>query len=90
MPEPSSDLLMFYGTECVHCHRMDPLVAKLEREMKVKVQKLEVWHNEENARALQGLDKGFCGGVPFFYNMKTKKWICGEVPYEDLKKWAVK
>jgi len=26
--------------------------------------------------------------VPFFFNMKTKKWICGSDSYENLKKWA--
>lgn len=34
------------------------------------------------------LDKDFCGGVPFFYNTKTNKWICGEADYDTLKKWA--
>ena len=29
-----------------------------------------------------------CGGVPFFYNTKTEKFICGEADYETLKKWA--
>ena len=33
-------------------------------------------------------DKGYCGGVPFFFNKKTGKWLCGEVDYERLKKWA--
>ena len=28
------------------------------------------------------------GGVPFFYNLQTKKFICGEDSYENLKKWA--
>jgi len=33
-------------------------------------------------------DKGYCGGVPFFFNKKTGKWICGSADYERLKKWA--
>ena len=33
-------------------------------------------------------DKDYCGGVPFFYNTETNKWICGETDYEELKKWA--
>ena len=87
MPEP--DLLMFYGTECPHCHDMDPLVDKLEQDVGLKVQKLEVWHNEKNAEIMQGCDKGFCGGVPFFFNRRTGKWICGATEYENLKKWAI-
>jgi len=84
----TSDLLEFYGTECVHCNAMRPLVERMEKELGVKVQRIEVWHNEANARLMKDFDKGFCGGVPFFFNRKTNKWICGAVPYERLKAWA--
>jgi len=67
---------------------MHKLVERLEKEEKVKVQALEVWHDAENEKKLLELDKDLCGGVPFFYNTKTNKWICGEVPYEELKEWA--
>lgn len=81
-------LQMFFGTECSHCHDMDPLVAKLEKELKVKVEKLEVWHNAKNAAVLKKVDTINCGGVPLFYNEKTKKALCGAVDYATLKKWA--
>lgn len=84
-----SDLLEFYGTECPHCNVMHPLVAKLEKEFKVSVEKLEVWHNARNAQLFEQTDKGYCGGVPFFFNKKTGKWICGSTSYEKLKAWAV-
>ncbi len=84
-----SDLLMFYGTECPHCHTMVPFVAKLEKELGVKVDQIEVWHNEENARMMEELDKGDCGGVPFFVNTKTGAKICGAVSYDKLKTWAL-
>jgi hypothetical protein len=67
---------------------MAPLIERLEQELGVKVQRIEVWHNEDNAKLLQELDQGRCGGVPFFYNLKTGKWICGATSYENLKKWA--
>lgn len=82
-------LLFFYGTECIHCHKMDPFIHKLEKENKVKLEKIEVWHNEKNAEKLRKLDNGKCGGIPFFYNEKTKAWICGETSFENLKKWAL-
>jgi len=82
-------LLFFTGSECVHCHKMDPLIKKLEKENKLKVTKLEVWHNSKNAALLQKLDNNKCGGVPFFYNEKTKAWLCGESSYSELKKWAL-
>jgi thiol-disulfide isomerase/thioredoxin len=82
-------LLEFYGTECPHCVRMHPLIEKLESEEKVQVQKFETWHHEENEKKRQEYDKGYCGGVPFFFNTETGKYLCGETDYESLKKWAL-
>ena len=81
-------ILMFYGTECVHCHEMDPIVAKLEGEG-TKVEKLEIWHNAKNKERYDKSNKAIkCTGVPYFYNEKTKKGICGATSYEELKKLA--
>ncbi|HHT9120821.1 MAG TPA: thioredoxin family protein [Candidatus Hypogeohydataceae bacterium YC41] len=87
-------LIEFYGTECVHCKKMDPLIERLEREQGVKITRLEVWHNSQNAALMENVDRDekglpFCGGIPFFYNEKTGKKICGETTYEELKKWAL-
>lgn len=68
---------------------MVPLVERLESEEGVSVGKLEVWHHEANAKIMREYDKGYCGGVPFFFNKKTGKWICGETDYERLKQWAL-
>jgi len=84
----ADNLIEFFGTECVHCKKMDPVVKKLEEELQIELKKLEVWHNQGNAAILQQHDKGRCGGVPFFVNTKTDKIICGEATYENLKKWA--
>ena len=81
-------LLEFYGKECPHCNRMHPLVERLEKEAGLKVEKYEVWHDEENAKKMEEYDNGLCGGVPFFYNTETKDYICGEASFEDLKKWS--
>ncbi len=83
-------LLNFYGRECPHCHTMEPLITKLEEETGVKVERLETWHDEKNAKLLSEYDKDFCGGVPFFFNTETKKWICGEADMDELKTWAGK
>ena len=83
-----SHLLEFYGKECPHCVRMHELVERLEKEEGAKVDAFEVWHNKENEAKLLELDKDLCGGVPFFYNTQTHKFICGEAGYETLKKWA--
>jgi len=81
-------LIDFYGKECPHCLKMMPLVDRLEKEMGVKVEKSEVWHNAENAKKMEGYDQGACGGVPFFINTETNAMICGEAPYEALQEWA--
>jgi hypothetical protein len=67
---------------------MDPLVKRLENEVDSKVERLEIWHNEGNAKLMKEYDKGHCGGVPFFFNKRTGKWICGSTDYDQLKVWA--
>lgn len=88
MAGETGKLLEFYGRECPHCNRMHPLVERLEKELGVKVEKYEVWHDASNAVRMERYDKGFCGGVPFFYNEQSRHWVCGEVPYEQIKGWA--
>lgn len=84
-----SHLVEFYGTECHFCKKMEPLVERLEEEEDVNVQRLEVWHDSDNAEILKEVDDGRCGGVPFFINSETGEWICGATEYEDLKAWAL-
>ncbi len=80
-------LLDFYGAECPHCVAMMPIIDKLIAEG-FEIEKLETWHNDENAEKLQQYDRGLCGGVPFFYNTDSKHWICGETDEATLRKWA--
>lgn len=82
-------LIDFYGRECPHCVRMEPLIKRLEKEESVTVERLEVWHDEDNAAKMEQVDRELCGGVPFFYNTLTKKSLCGEVGYDELKRWAL-
>lgn len=88
--------IMFYGKECPHCKNMMPFVDKLEKETGVKLERLEVWHNEKNAdlmRSYREIIASACGGqlrTPTFLNTETKDVICGDVKYEKLKNWATK
>ncbi len=79
-------LLEFYGKECPHCQVMAPMIERLKKEG-FEVEQYETWHNEENAKKFVQYDKG-CGGVPYFYNTKSKKFICGEASWEELLAWA--
>lgn len=69
---------------------MRELTTKLMKEYpQVQIQRKEVWHDKRNMAFIKECDKGDeCGGVPFFFNTETKKWLCGEVEYEEIKKWA--
>ena len=84
-----SNLLSFYGRECPHCVTMEPLIDKLQKDTGVSVDRLEVWYDEANMKLQEKYDKNLCGGVPFFYNTDTSKWICGEATYDELKEWAL-
>lgn len=84
-------LIFFHGEECEHCRTMAPRVTQLEQELGMTVERKETWHNEENARLLTqkyDIEGKRCGGVPFFVNTETDTWLCGEVSYEELKRWA--
>ena len=67
---------------------MKPLVEEVEKELGLKVEKLEVWNDEENLKKLEAVDNGRCGGVPFFYNDETDEFICGSANKEKLIAWA--
>jgi len=87
-------IIMFYGKECPHCHRMMKLIERLKKEEGIAVKKLEVWHNEKNAGIMQKHhtvimeSSGGEFGVPAFIDAKGTKALMGELPYTDLKKWA--
>ncbi|MCA9356372.1 hypothetical protein H6790_00845 [Candidatus Nomurabacteria bacterium] len=79
-------LYEFYGTECPHCERMRNVVESVEKKHNVTFERKEVWHDEDNLAFLKECDKNDeCGGVPFFYNDETGKWICGEATEEELE-----
>ena len=85
-------LIMFSGTECVHCKEMYPLIEQLEKEG-IRIEHVEVWHDAENAAWLEKIDKNqdgsvFCGGIPLFLNEKTGKKLCGNQKIEKLRMWA--
>lgn len=83
-----SHLLEFYGDECPHCEVLRSSLDQLEKEEKVKIDRYEIWHNKENEELMEKYDTDLCGGVPFLFNTKTKKWICGEATMDELKSWA--
>ena len=83
-------LLFFYGDECPHCHSLMPRIEEVEKQLGVKFERFEVWHDQKNAELLKQYDKGHCGGVPFLYNTAAKEWICGSVETDKVHAFATK
>ncbi len=81
------NLIEFYGTECIHCRRMEKTVSQFEKKHKTQLTKIEVWHNDENEKVMRDVPEfKFCNGVPFFFNKDNNKFICGECSLEELEK----
>ena len=84
----SSNLNFFYGKECPHCDKMLRLLKEFETETGKKINKFEVWHDKENMKTMEAIDRDECGGVPYFFNQTTNKNICGEATMDEIKEWA--
>jgi len=90
MAKKYGHVIEFYGETCPHCMAMKPVIEELEKETGAKIEKLEVWNNEENARKMEEVNDIIgeaCGGlpgVPAFVNTETKQALCGAHDKEDI------
>ena len=88
-------IIEFYGQECPYCVAIVPVVDRLEKEEDVKVERLEVWHNDKNHKKMGDLKRLYdqeCEGnfvVPSFYDKESDRLICNPGSYENLKKWVI-
>ncbi|MBP9827305.1 thioredoxin family protein [Candidatus Saccharibacteria bacterium] len=84
-------IIEFYGETCPHCISMRPIIAKLESELGIEIQKLEVWEHPENEALFKQYEEivsEACGGfaaVPAFVNTQTNQALCGAHNPEDIK-----
>jgi thiol-disulfide isomerase/thioredoxin len=87
--------LFFYGTDCPHCDAMRPLIAKLAFDTEITLDERDVWTSQADFRIYENYQDSVkkkdpeCDGLPFFYDVKTKEYLCGEVSYRALKTWAM-
>jgi thiol-disulfide isomerase/thioredoxin len=88
-------MIWFWGRECPHCKQLAPIVERFESETGIKLEHLEVWHDQKNQELMRSHADAItaaCGGqlgVPSFYNEKTGRAICGmKINYEKIKEWA--
>lgn len=70
---PSKDsIVYYYGITCPHCKEVEEWLKKNKIEEKIKIEKKEVWNNQDNALELQKVVES-CNlnpanvGVPFLY-----------------------
>ena len=86
-------IIEFYGQGCPDYVAIVPEIEKLEKEEDVEIEKLEVWHNEENHNRMENLKRLYdqeCDGkfeVPSYYEEETERMICNPRSYENIKKW---
>merc|ERR1719263_499446 len=83
-------LIGFYAEQNMEAKRMKYLGDLLEEEIPgTKIVWLETWENPLNERLRATIDlKNQCGGVPYLFNRKTGKVLCGVQPYDKLRMWA--
>ena len=91
-------LIMFYGTDCPACMDMKILLDKLQKQWNINIETRDVWtgaDKETNYRMFEnyiemtgniGTD---CDGLPFCINTETNQFLCGNVSYKKLEKWAM-
>jgi len=93
-------IVLFYGDGCPHCKDVEDFIAQNKIEDKVKITRLEVWYNKDNAALLAQVATQKCGitsnsvGVPFLYDPPSSeaggngKCYIGEVDVPNFLKTA--
>jgi hypothetical protein len=61
----------------------------VESSLSVTVHRFNVWRSQLSFKLFERLDDGRkCGGLPYFYNTRTKQGICGASTAGNFKLWA--
>jgi hypothetical protein len=86
-------LIEFHAAGADQCDEMKPAMGAVEKELNTRILKWDVWSDPAAYKLMQFLDKGpdgrsKCGGLPFFYNRKTGKIVCGATTEKNLMNWA--
>jgi hypothetical protein len=86
-------LIEFHAAGADQCDEMKPAMSAVEKTLNTRILKWDVWSDPAAYKLMQFLDKGpdgrsKCGGLPFFYNRKTGKIVCGATTEKNLMNWA--
>ena len=82
---PDSDIVLFYGDTCPHCKDVEEFISQNQIDQKIKISKLEVYNNKENATLMAQMVKDNCLDkldpqglpVPFLIDSSEKKCYIG-------------
>jgi len=90
----NADIIFYYGQECPHCHVVLKYISDNKIDQKIKINSLEVYHNDVNKNELSNLtricpeikDNTGAIGVPVAFFVKENKCLVGDTPIiEKLK-----
>lgn len=88
---PNAEIIIFYGSTCPHCKKVDQFIVENKIDKIVPLQHLEVYSNRQNASLMQeklnackDLSDDDKGGVPFMYT--PDKCVVGDTPIIDYLK----
>ena len=84
-----SYLLEFHTDNLEHAAQMEPVLKRLERELKTKVRRLNIYRKRDLYTVLEQIGHDECGQLPFYYNRRTGQAICGPTTYMNLKRWGM-
>jgi len=62
---------------------MEPYLQFFEKKLHKQIQRLNVWRSAKYYRLFKDTDMG-CGGLPYFFNRKSKQAICGATSPDNL------
>lgn len=88
---PDADIMIFYGTTCPHCKKVNEYIVENNIDKIVKLQHLEVYNDKGNLELMKqklgqckNLSEDDKGGVPFMYTPDT--CLVGDTPIIDYLK----
>ncbi len=94
----NAQIILYYGSECPHCHVVLDYISSNEIDKKIKIDSKEVYHNNTNQTEMVKLaqvcpeivDSSGNIGVPLAFFIKDQKCILGDQPIIDKIKEMLK
>jgi hypothetical protein len=81
-------LIEFHSDNNDHSKQMEPVLQRLEEDLRTKVRRVNVSRRREFYGLMEAMGHDECGSLPFYYNRRTAQAVCGATSYLNLKRWA--